>query len=88
MPRQVWKFEVERDTRMPIGAEILCVAEQGDRLYLWALVDPDAETEARAFVAYGTGHHISNPERLRFVGTALLCAGNLVLHVFEEAPHE
>ena len=84
MSKVVWKYELTPAIiiEMPRGAQILSVAEQNNKICLWALVDPYAETEAREFHVFGTGHEISI-KSLNFVGTALLNNAGLVFHVFE-----
>ena len=82
--KQVWKFTIHPDdgvTEMPIGAEPLSVAFQGEDLVMWALVDIDAPTCGRHFIVRGTGHNI-RLDNLVFIGTAF--TGALVFHhVFE-----
>lgn len=84
--RTIWKFRLLPGfaARMPEGAQVLHAAGQGGDLYVWAMCDPDAPTEERRFDVYGTGHPC--PTDLgRYVGTAHLDDGTLVLHVFERA---
>lgn len=84
----VWKF-VFRDGHdrvifeMPRGAEVLFVTNQQEQLCLWARVDPRAEKEPRPFAVVMTGGPAPTPEQGRYIGTALLHGGALVLHVFE-----
>jgi hypothetical protein len=69
---------------MPFGAEILHVDAQGSDDYalcLWALVDPDSETELRTFAVRGTGHPADGLRAKDHIGTVL--AGSFVWHVFE-----
>lgn len=71
--------------KMPKGAQILTVKEQGDEIFLWALVDPLAESEQRNFVVFGTGHEIYDyaEDGMKYLGTVHLDSGRLVFHVFE-----
>lgn len=83
--KQVWKFPLfmgSGNIEMPVGAEILHVAEQNGQMCLWALVDPHALSEGRRFMVIGTGHEIVEPV-LRHIGTALMFGGSLVFHAFE-----
>lgn len=82
--KTIWKFKLEPEctVKMPAGAEILSVREQGHQIYAWALVDPDAPSEDRHFVGVGTGHDLPD-EPLKFLGSAHLDYGTLVFHVFE-----
>ena len=67
---------------MPKGAEILCAKEQGNNIFIWAIVDTSNENEARNFRIYGTGNEVSN-EHIRYIGTAKINGGNLIFHIFE-----
>lgn len=75
-----WNSEIE----LPIGAEVLSVAFQGDVFCMWAKVDTDAETEVRSFKAFGTGHEMPRQMGIdyKFIGTGFMHNG-LVFHVFE-----
>ena len=71
--------------RMPEGAKVLSVAERGEfgnRLDVWALVDPDAPMRERRFRVVGTGHPFPDADECRFVGTVRTLRG-FVWHVFE-----
>ncbi|MCT8869306.1 hypothetical protein AAEH72_16035 [Shewanella xiamenensis] len=85
MPKTIWKFTLEPECtiEIPENAQLLSVREQGDKICLWALVDPDAKKVKRDFVGFGTGHVVPDIN-LTFVGTALLCSGSLVFHIFEK----
>lgn len=73
--------------KMPLGAEILAVREQGDEICVWAKVDTAQTASAlRAFNVYGTGHPITDSPSAEYLGTAMLMGGRLVLHVFEQHP--
>ena len=89
MRKTIWKFEVPQKSKfqlqMPAGAKILSLQAQGGIGQIWAMVDPDAQLETRAFHQYGTGHEIKDAEALTFLGTYQMESGNLVFHVFEVA---
>jgi hypothetical protein len=78
-------FEVldETPVKMPKGAEILSVQIQKGRPCIWALVDPDAQSEVRRLCVRGTGHTLKGNEG-RYIGTFQAMGGDLVMHVFEE----
>lgn len=84
----VWKFPIPvNDTvtiPMPIGAEVLSVQLQHDDACVWARVDREMPMEPRRFHWRGTGHPADGLGR--FVGTILVHGGELVFHLFEEAP--
>jgi hypothetical protein len=83
--KTIWKFKLEPEctVKMPQGAEILSVREQGHNIYAWALVDDQAPSEDRHFIGVGTGHEVPEDEPLKFLGSAHLEDGALVFHVFE-----
>jgi hypothetical protein len=67
---------------VPVGAEILTVAGQYDEACLWAIVDTDAATEQRWFMAVGTGQEVP-AGNVKYIGTCLFMDGAYVLHYFE-----
>ena len=89
MKRTVWKFDVdvakldansEVAIAMPMGAEVLTAREQGDKVCVWARVNPDEKRVVkRMFGVCGTGHPAPFTD---YLGTAMLFGGSLVLHVF------
>lgn len=85
MPEVVWKYtlpEVENQIVMPIGAQVLTVAEQHNEICLWAKVNPEAEYETRTFQVIGTGHAELNGGET-YLGSTQIRNGNFVFHVFE-----
>lgn len=89
--KSVYKYPIPHHggVEMPEGAKILSVHAQNGSVCLWALVDTSSPRVPRRFRMFGTGHPMNNDlaERLSFVGTALLDAGFVVVHVFEEMPN-
>ena len=85
MRKTIWKFTFDISDSisvpMPKGADILSVEVQGGVPCIWALVDPDAEKEARKFLLYGTGHPIDGMSADRYVAT--FQQGPFVWHLFE-----
>ena len=66
---------------MPRAARPLSVGMQGQDLYVWALVDPEAPIAEHMFAVRGTGHPITpEVEQGDFVGTVF--DGPDVWHVF------
>jgi hypothetical protein len=85
--KTIWKFPpaVVSPIRidMPKGAEVLTVQRQNELACLWAIVDPNADKEARYFEVHGTGNDLYDNmgvER-KYVGT--FQAPPFVWHVFE-----
>jgi hypothetical protein len=70
--------------KLPKDARILDVQVQNECPCMWALVNPNNETEYRRFYIYGTGHPM--PDKLGdFIGTFQLHDGALIFHLFEES---
>lgn len=98
MNRAIWKFPLGFEPNpfpvvMPVGARILSLRYQGaNRPFdpptippaptLWALVDPSALRETRAFLIVGTGQ-VFDPTGLEYVGTCAGAGVTWVWHVFE-----
>lgn len=82
--KTIWKYTLEPrcQLQMPTGAEVLTMREQGEKICLWALVDPSAEKEPRQFYSFGTGHDIDDLP-MKYVGSSYLERGALVFHAFE-----
>ena len=89
MKKQIWKFEIKIGSysviKMPKSAEILTVQPQNDKVCIWALVNPDNETESRHFETHGTGHEIHYDMGIerKYINTFQLNDGMLVFHLFE-----
>lgn len=68
---------------LPKGAEILSVAHTQGDLYLWALVDPEAELETRLLEIRETGDSVFEHAEIdrKFLGTVL--AEEQEWHIFE-----
>lgn len=86
-PATVYKYEFPvGDTcyvTMPIGAKVISVGVQRERhICLWAVVNPEAETETRIFHVRGTGHplRLAANNGSRFIGTVF--DGPFVWHIF------
>jgi hypothetical protein len=70
--------------KMPPGAKVLTCREQDGNICLWVQVDPMLlASEDRIFSYFGTGHPMPENANLKYVGTAMLSGGGLVIHVFE-----
>ncbi len=73
------------DVILPLGAEILHVAFQGEDLFLWARINPEEIGAAKKYFRLaGTGHSGATG---RYIGTAskpaALFSHHVVIHVFE-----
>jgi hypothetical protein len=84
------KIEDEQEIELSENADILTVQVQNnfitkkdDKLCLWAMVDENQTKVIRKIRIIGTGKHIEEPLRLKYLGTVQLVNG-LVLHIFLE----
>ena len=69
--KTIWKYFINpigfEWKELPIGAQIVSVGQDcGGAFCFWAIVDPGAETESRAFWFGGTGWDI--PEGFEYLG--------------------
>jgi hypothetical protein len=88
--KTIFKYAINpgiQELALPVGAQILTVQEQQGKPQLWALVDTEAPTEARAFAVVGTGHPVPEPVG-DYIGTFQLPMLGLVFHLFAEPPKE
>lgn len=85
---KVFKYDVEINdiftVKLPKGAQVLRVDKQGDWFFMWALVDPERETEERIFRFAGTGHEINfDYNQIKYINTFFTNEGRFVWHIFE-----
>lgn len=82
--RRIFKYELEvcdfQTVEMPLGAELIYIANQADKLMLWALVNPEREQADRQLYIYGTGYWIKHDWQI-YIGSAQI--GPYVWHVFD-----
>ena len=82
----VWKATINPADaiviEVPEGAELLCAREQYDKICVWFRCESSHATELRRLYVVGTGGPA--PATSRYLGTASLHGGRLMLHVFEE----
>ena len=72
----------EQVLELPVDAKILTLQAQNDLPFIWATVEPEAKTEKRTFMTYGTGHPLpASMDMHCYIGTYIV--PNLVFHVFE-----
>lgn len=73
-------FEME----LPAGAEIIRVADMDGMFWMWAVVDTNAPTEVRRFMAFKTGAEIPANINLNYIGfCAIFVQMELGLYIFE-----
>lgn len=86
--RVIFKYQMpvlERFTmKLPRGAEIIRVADQGGMFWLWAVVQTDVPDEQRSFIAVKCGANVPDGD-LRYIGfCAIFVQQELGLYIFEE----
>lgn len=83
----IWKFELlitdMQEVAMPVGAELLSVANQNGNLCLWAMVNPSKVNQHRYIEIIGTGNpvYVDMGIDRKFIGTVVI--NQFVWHVFE-----
>lgn len=74
--------------KLPQGAEIIRMEDQGGMFWLWALVRTDVPDEERHFWAFKCGGKIPDNLNLRYVGfCAVFVQQELGLYIFEDLNH-
>lgn len=86
---RIWKWNLQltdhQIVNLPIGARILSVAMQDNRLALWALCDPLVDMEPRYIHIFGTGNKLPQEiNKYQYLSTFQLENGALVFHAFAE----
>jgi hypothetical protein len=93
MIERIYKYMLKAETtqllELPAGAYILSVAEQHERIVIYAQVKPDVvETDYHMVWVFGTGHDIDHKvfanRRAEFLGTVKMQGGALMFHVYVE----
>lgn len=87
--RVIFKYQMpvlEQFTmRLPMGAEIIRMADQGGMFWLWAVVRTDVPDEERKFWAFKTGGKQPDGLNLKYIGfCAVFVQMELGLYIFEE----
>ena len=84
--KKIYKYQLRLEDRqkisMPKKAELLHVAEQEDRVWVWALVETDNPIVEREVRVLTTGHPLWGIDSLKHIGTFMILDGDFVGHVF------
>lgn len=75
-------FDQLVEIELPQDAQILTINAQDGALYLWALVEPQKETEVRYIEIFGTTDLMPNHKR-RYINTFFTNNGKASYHAFE-----
>lgn len=71
MKKEIWKYTIDgimNEIKMPMDAQVLTVQIQNGQPQIWALVNPQNETEIRTFTIVGTGNPFDSTNT-KYVGT-------------------
>jgi 3-oxoacyl-(acyl-carrier-protein) synthase len=85
--KSIYKYELDiTDSQildLPVGSKLLSVANQNNKIVLYALVNVDVTfKKSHTIITHGTGHQANDVDDATFLGTVLLHSGQLVFHVF------
>ena len=90
--RVIFKYQMpvlERfSMRLPTGARIIRVADQGGMFWLWAVVDTNVPDETRNFVAVKCGANMPDGDMTYIGFCAIFVQQELGLYIFEDKSHE
>lgn len=67
---------------MPIGAKIISIGNQLEKISIWAEVETTAPNELRVFHILSTGDELK--QNSKYIGTVVLRGGTSVSHIYEE----
>lgn len=86
--RVIFKYQMpvleKFSMKLPQGAEIIRVADQGGMFWLWAVVDTNLPDEIRNFVAVKCGANVPQGN-LQYIGfCAIFVQQELGLYIFED----
>lgn len=87
--RVIFKYQMpvlEKFTmKLPVGAEIIRMKDEGGMFWLWAIVRTDVPDEERTFWAFKCGGKIPDDLNIKYVGfCAVFVQQELGLYIFEE----
>ena len=79
----IYKYELKSEVLLPKDSLVIKAGMQGDRMYIWVLIDPNEKTHIqRNFEIIGTGHPFDYDSMVcRFVDT--IFDGPFVWHIWE-----
>jgi len=82
----IYKYPLPKDGKLviPKEAQILTIREQGEDVFLWALVETKKASDERTLLVFGTGHVIADDLNIEYLDTFFVSNGKFVFHVFEK----
>lgn len=88
----VYKYQLvvtdRQKVTMPKDAKVLTIQVQNGTPCIWAMVEPKNPEEEVTIRIHGTGHNISDTERLEYIGTFQWRNYGFVFHAFKEKQDE
>lgn len=90
--RTIWKYQIpvleDFTVELPKGAEIIRFKNEGGKLWLWAVVNPDAEIVPKRLLAFKAGAEMPD-DNMRYLGcAAIYIQAELMLYYFEKTGTE
>ena len=87
--KTIWKYQIPVlevfEVNLPTGAEIIRFDNEGGKLWLWAVVEPDAPIEPLTLRAFKTGAEMPADKDLEYLGcAAIFIQAELMLYYFIE----
>lgn len=89
--RTIYKYQMpvleEFEMELPEGAQVIRVEDQGGMFWMWAVINAEAKTEKRRFMAFKTGGSMPDGVNLSYVGFCkVFVQMELGLYIFEVLP--
>lgn len=83
--KKIFKYTIQTPSQnpsvqLPVGAKILKVGVQDDKIVFWAEVDTYNVIETKHFEVFGTGWELPEDSTLVYLGTVFM--GEYVFHVY------
>lgn len=88
--KTIWKFPIEGNVaniQMPLGAKLLAIKSQHNKLQVWAYVDTEEKNkEVRKIIVFKTGtqDYPEDDQCFHYIDTILIDNDATVCHVFEQ----
>lgn len=90
MGETIWKYELEAKelqyVDVPSQHRVLSIAEQGDKMCMWVMVNPSSERQRRLQVnLVGTGWDVPSDVGFDYYTSVVVQGGTFVWHYFVKA---
>lgn len=85
--RTIWKYQIpvleDFEVDLPSGAHIIRFANEGGKLWLWAVVEPDAPIEPLRLLAFKAGAEMPQIPMSYLGCAAIYIQAELMLYYFQ-----